>query len=79
MHTGARLTFSMPSSGVYFHLAVPETLIPTSVAMPTTVKLLPLQDSVPPPVFLSPNAVHHPLALVDMNELSHTQIYFTLE
>lgn len=67
VHTGARLTFYMPSSCIYFQLAVPETLTLSSVAMPTTIKLLPLQDSVAPPVFLSPNAVHHPLALVDMN------------
>lgn len=67
VHIGPRITFYMPCSYIYFQLAVWETHTPTSVAMPITIKLFPLQDSVLPSVFLSPSAVHRLLTLDDMN------------
>lgn len=67
VHSGARITFYMLCSYIYFQLAVSETHTLTSVAMPITIKQFPLQDSVLPSVFLSPKAVHRLLALEDMN------------
>lgn len=67
VHMGARITFYMPSSDIYFQLAVSETHTLTSGTMPITTKQFPLQESVLPSVFLSPKAVHHLLKLEDMN------------